>query len=84
MNQIKTILFGHLLAFLGSAALLSMAANAVISTAPQSLPKFREFPQWLWTWTISSARQFWSLHHPQPQSQPFPNETAPNAGQKEK
>lgn len=83
MNQIKTILFGHLLGFLGSTALCSMAANAVISTAPAMLPKFREFPQWLWTWMISSARQFWSLHHPQ-QPQPFPNETAPNAGQKEK
>lgn len=76
MGQIQGILFAKIVAFVSSTALLSMAANAVISTAPAKLPGWREFPQWSWTWIISAARLFWSLHHPQIPQTPLPNETA--------
>ncbi len=83
MNQIEAILYRHLLAFLSSTALLSMAANAVINTAPAALPSWRDLPQWVWSWAIGAARQFWSLHHPGQAQPQFPNQPA-QPGQKEK
>ncbi|HXE05764.1 MAG TPA: hypothetical protein VN579_07250 [Bryobacteraceae bacterium] len=84
MNQIGSLLYSHLLAFLGSTALLSMAASAILGTAPSQLPQsWREIPQWSWTWTIAAARQFWSLHHPASMQAPLPNQPAPSQGQKE-
>jgi hypothetical protein len=75
MNEIRDILYRNLLAFLTSSALLWMAANAVLGTAPATLPAWRDLPQWMWTWAISAARQFASLHggHIQPAVQPGPD-----------
>ena len=38
--------------------ILGLLASAIVGTMPETLPGFREFPQWAWTWFRDASKTF--------------------------
>jgi hypothetical protein len=64
MSVILAIVTSKLAAALGSTAILGLLVSAELNTAPENLPGWREFPQWLWTWQVHAGRLFLNLRNP--------------------
>jgi hypothetical protein len=66
MTQILAILASKIAAAISSTALLLLFVSAEINSAPDTLPSWRELPQWLWSWQVHAARLFLNYRNPNP------------------
>ena len=47
----------------GNQIILGLLASAIIITMPEMLPHWKEFPQWMWSWTRDAMKTFMNFRH---------------------
>ncbi len=54
--------------FLSDTVLVGIFISAQVNHAPDQLPAWRDFPQWLWGWQVAAFKAFISSRQPQLQA----------------
>lgn len=63
-HQLSIFFGSKFMEFIKDTTLVLILWNAYLTTAPEELPTFREFPQWFWSWNLHALRSFISSRLP--------------------
>ncbi len=65
---IQELFTERMMGFLRDTVLLGIFVSAQVNHAPDQLPHWRDFPQWLWGWQVAAFKAFISSRQPQLQA----------------